>query len=327
MTLISKAQIFYCLAAEIDPARYQELKKEYDEDIAKIPSLSLREINFDVYQMYSAYNKYDFFNTDQINNIIYDKILSSTVNLRNILYRLDDLSSTIDSIFNIKKFILNTYIDQFLGKIDEYEYIKLEGHNSKYVSDENFRKVQAAIIKKISNEAQSDKIDDVQNSIGAIGYLLAHSTKFSKQLLLRLAKHLGKGYYAQVMQEAHFPDDTTIKQIKNEEHTKPLTPFDIARLFYLKSRWAGKRHFFKQIIEHSDVQAKQYLRSFLYLGGKNGVFMLDDQMQPMNEDYQTLPWPSEAEPILYWNNLSSDMKERWGRIFAEFKVVPTVSFV
>ena len=52
---------------------------------------------------------------------------------------------------------------------------------------------------------------------------------------------------------------------------------------------------FLKLINTANEQAKEYLRTFLYRGDGGELFMLDSEMQPMNEHYKKMAFPDKFQ--------------------------------
>lgn len=321
MKLIRQAQLFLLMAAELKTP--DQLKQQYyNAAMSKLKSATtIGDANAWLYELFHYYRAYSFFNFDEIVNIFVDLLFSThKFNFHNIERDLHylSLSEIPDIDTKIKTYIIQRYIDNYLDKIDIVDYLALETMDLP-LGPEYYRKVQMSIIKGIIDMAQNQPI----MSSSQLAHLMTYSTKLDKQFLLRLAKHLGPDYYAKVMENQsgkHVP-------IKNEMESKEkLTSYDIARLFNSKSEGIGRKRFMTWMIDKADEKGKNYLRTFLYQGDGDQYFMLDEQMKPMDTNYNIIKWPQQIKPILHWSTLPQEIQDKWSNMFADFKIVPNTNF-
>lgn len=213
------------------------------------------------------------------------------------------------------------------------EYLLYETYNT---PPDILRKAQAKVLLHLNNtlggaepEITGKPHEDARNlhwhekytkeAKTELAKLIQRSKKFPKNLLERFAKHFGPDVYADVMQET---DNTLYHKLS----TKPtLDKFDTAVLFsYMRTVENTK---LQDIMVRSNQSAKDYIRTFLYEDAKNyghpeAWFMLDTEMQPMNINYQTIPWPKEIRIITTSEIINQELQNKWNNVFGEFHITP-----
>lgn len=224
------------------------------------------------------------------------------------------------------------------------EYLRYE---KDYVPANLLRKAQMLLIKtwmedfKDAEEEQEDApnehvegaFNEVKKDIARlIGELMDQSKKLSPQFLMNLAKHFGVETYIGALNESR-----GLHGAKTENKEK-YSKYDIAYLFSSYIRSINKDRFL-QIINKATDQAKEYMRGYLYedtnhMGDPSALFMLSEDMTPMNIDYKAISWP-EGIRILTLDELKpypgftlppdkEQIRNRWAQIFQEFHIIPSV---
>ncbi len=332
--LIEKAQLFYKLAV-IGPAmdtipnwqKYNEDKISYEKIVATLPGQSWRQAQETILDLNSQYRHYHFFNLDTLLHILADILIAHKPQVfRDILSELHYFKLMSDSKINdnFNRIVIHQYLSQYIDKLTLDDYLQLE--NTCNFDQADLRKAQAKIIKDIVDGAHSPDPEDIKQSIADMIRLMNEAYWLNAQFKERLAKHLGPGFYARVMSGGGAAKPLTTKEWQEK---KSYTPHDIARMFAQQSQQSsgmGRGRFLSHVLNKADEKARQYLRSFLYSNGYK-LFMLDEEMRPMDENYKRISWPQQIFPVLNWNELMKEDKEKWFNVFSEFQVVPTTSFV
>lgn len=154
--------------------------------------------------------------------------------------------------------------------------------------------------------------------------LILQSDLFDKDWLERLAKRFGVDYYAEVMAKVSGPSiDSKIMELRNKDS---LNVFDIARIMKNYLNDFLPKEIMEDLIHKADDKGKEYLRSLLYIpvDGPKAFFMLDEDMQPISEDYANILFPDRMF-IAKWDHMSQQERDKWLQIFENFKVVPRIS--
>ena len=212
---------------------------------------------------------------------------------------------------------------------DFHEYIERTvciGPNEK-------RQAQARVIKDIIAKIG---INDV-GAISDLVYLVDFSKAFTKEFLIKLAKHCGLNIYVQVMDRMHRRSgmERTVESIDHIMMKKPkLTVYDVARVWNSLQAYGNllSADEFTSIIGRSDNVAHEYLRGFIYLPADGRtvkyddprIFILDSEMNPLNINYEKVGWPNKVQ-ISNINNITflyPGLAEKWQNIFNDFQVIP-----
>lgn len=328
--LFNKAIEFYKLAGMFDDPDIGDKEKEhliqqYKTELKTLPTKTLKEVGSFIWMWYSE----PIFEFDKVMTILAEKMLEKHPNYYNVVQNYVELVGTIYLSWHqkIDAFVAKYYIDH-ATEINIVSYKVLEGII--LLPPEYLRKAQAAILKKISDDFNSEHSVYNSNAIAELEGLYNTSTKFPKSFLEQFAKHLGPEVYAMLMRNTQRTNHTYVNEMKRIHDKEKLSLHDIVELVVMVAY--GKNEFTGPMLQdwltRTDQRGKDYLRSFLYtveLYRENFRFMLDDEYKPINDDYKNIPWPSGKFYIATWSNMPEEEQIKWGKIFADFKVVPRTS--
>ena len=226
--------------------------------------------------------------------------------------------------------LLKDLIDEAPVWFGTKEYLYYEKN---YVPADLLRRAQALLIKtwiddfkyaeqyEPKREGNQASIDGVKADLAKlIGQLMDESKKFSPQFLMNLAKHFGIDTYVGAMNESRMLHGH--KTYAKKTYTK----FDIAYLFSSHLRSVDKEQLWK-IIKKCNDDAKQYMRGYLYedtrnMGHPSALFMLSEDLTPMNIDYQGIAWPDGIRIITLDELRDEALRNRWARVFQDFHIIP-----
>ena len=320
MKLIDQAILFRKLAAQTD----EDFSKFTDEELyhdsiknihrEQFPSLSTIILN----NRHKPYFKLEDF-------------------LPRIWEIVDSQNWLIDSIRQIRHYFRNSATRKFTDEILAYVFTKFIEQNpndikvDEYLEMENvglppeiLRKAQIAVIKYVSAFLRND-----EDSSGAykLAELIDNSKKLPKHLLINLAKHYGEDIYVNVMNNAN-KMETGAEILKKPK----LTKYDIAYLFSSYLRTVGTDTL-KSIIERADDRAKEYIRRYLFenmenyefskiLADSDSLFMLSEDMTPMNIEMQQVNWPTEIKIMTVDEIPIPEIKDQWTKLFNDFNIIP-----
>lgn len=202
-----------------------------------------------------------------------------------------------------------------------------------YVPADLLRRAQALVVKTLMEdykylehdepreEGDEKLIADRKSDLARrLGQLMDESKKLSPDLLKRLAKHFGVDAYVGAINESRGLNGVKIRN--KEKYDK----YDIAYLFSSYMRSSDKMHLL-EIIDKCTASAKEYMRGYIYedsqkMGRLEALFILSEDMSPMNIDYQRIAWP-EGIRILTLDELGEGQRNKWGRVFQEFGIIPS----
>ncbi len=320
MNLCKRALLFYRLAAtqmslpfkEEEVAITDPEKIEYDKYVSNLPTLDVEDIVDGINKFYhKSYFDYNMFIKEL------SKQLFAWFNDPIMILNYTDRAIVIKE--NIKQIIIQDVLEFYLDNSDK----KLTGSaylsvfEKDYLSKRILRKAQHKIIQSIINMQKENKLVE---SMSLLNNLLKNSVKLDKSLLWKLAKHFGPEYYGELSNLPHgilkpvkIPDFNDKKVIDMYDVSEWLWSFRIS-----SQRW-NKNDFLK-LLEKSNDEAKQYLRTFLYIG-TDDKFILSEDMKPMNKNYQSIPFPDQFYIMYGWQDVEP-IKKVWEPIFDEFKIIP-----
>ncbi len=324
LEVLKKSMLFYKLATNLDDP--EERKKTYDRDLASLPTAS--HTNY-ICEFIGWFYDDSFFEFDKVADILYNRVASTMVGIDNILDYLrralgDALGNDSVAMTGFMSYAADKYLDLIKGNWGIDTYLGAIESNSDLLSEEVIRKYKSGIIKKVIDFANSTEDLGMRYSKQILSELLLRSQLFDKNFLEKLAKRLGPDYYANVMAKASGTSiDSEIMALRNKDS---LNIFDMARI--IKNYWNDfiTKDVLEDLIHKADDKSKEYLRSLLYIpvDGPKAFFMLDEDMQPITEDYKNIPFPDTIF-IAKWSAMSQQERDKWLKIFEAFKVVPRIT--
>ena len=313
MKIIDKVLLFRKLAEEKNDIW---TKEDYDTFVSEIDN----HYQSQIITIISEYQNKPYFKLEDFLNAL------NTENVSMLLYNLKNNYPKIKEEI-IKKIMTYCAEHMVKGGMSAAVYIHLEDIKD-YIPQDILIKAQRKVIFNLMfaiNRARLwDRRGDYMRVSGAMDaarkgwqILYNQSKTFPKAWLEELAKVFGVDFYVDAFGDSFNKPENQINKIKNQDK---LTIHDIALLY--KYEGSFRRQEFIDMIDKSDDEAKQYMRSWLYTdyGGKRR-FMLDDEMKPMNDMYKTVEWGGLIVPIHLYSLYSEDQK-KWHDIFDAYKLVP-----
>ena len=312
MKLIDKTILFRKLANE------ELTEDDYKKNIAALPSYSLD----DIYAIFVNFGDKAYFKLDDFLPRIYELC-------RDSLYLKDDIwwikkymgTKRIDSS-KIVDYVLRRFVDDPSVDMQVADYEIYEEHE---VPSDLLRKAQNKIIKTIIARSKDDSRIAENEMVNAITYLLKASKHFSKNFLLNLAKHLGIDIYKRVREETR-----ELGEVETLKKKEKLNVFEVAEILTYNAMTSKEMI---DLIRKADDKAKEYMRRFLYKptdgsifisDNINSLFILDDELKPMDINYNNINWPNNIiaeQPSIYLSS-EPELLAKWRKIFEEFKVIP-----
>jgi hypothetical protein len=308
--LIRRAMIFWKLAEDIEDENGDLTQEYYDNWVKKeLPTANLEDIQLflDARAIQKFVNIEDFLPRIYYLTTAPGMVLGSEI-------------SWIWSFFGRWKETITKYILQRLlkekGSLTVDEYFVFEEYASG--DKELMRQAATIIIKRIMEWMKSDNDADHQKGELVLQRLIDHSDYFDHDFLNNLVKHFGVLTYNRMMSE-YDSDNRSLETILKKS---VITIWDVADI---QRNWALTREEWQIVIDKVDGRARQYLRGFLY--GITGdhlryLFMLSDDMQPMNINYETVGWPEDRIRMVSIKELRKELQDKWAQVFHEFNVIP-----
>lgn len=298
---------FWKAAEIIDEAKEKE---EYERDLKNLslPSTGLQYIE----EFIEQFRRQPYFDKDKVFIVYADKVIGHMANfdaMRDYLSDNDD---------DLVEYVIDRFLDLPDTILNDEEYLRLEV--SGFLKDNYVRKAQEKVVKYILSQDRVEHSHYGTDVADDLGNLWRHSKKFDKKFLERLIKHFGPETYAEVMANEMQPD----KQFRDTLNKKTLNIYDIASLLKTLDRGHFRKDEFISMLKKADDRAKEYLRTFLYNGGGENYFMLDEEMKPIDKEYKQISIPSLIRPIFNWRDLSQARQKQWHQIFNEFQIIPYV---
>lgn len=324
LEVLKKSIQFYKLAT-LNWDKPEDRQEMYKRDLASLPSVS--HIS-SIYEFIGLYYDEPYFEFTKVADILLVHIMRHIVGLEDILSHIrNGLREKYDDNAVIKRFmsfVADRYFDLIKGNWSVDTYIEAIEANWDLLSEEVIRKYQTEMIKKIIRHQSGDLNLSLKYSKQLLSELMLRSSLFSKYFLEKLARHFGPDYYADVMGMA--AGTASQGEMLNIRGKDKLNVFDTARI--IKEYWNDfiPKELMEELINKTDEKGKEYLRSLLYIpvDGPNEFFMLDEDMRPINTEYKNVMFPVEMF-IAKWNSMSQEDRDKWLKIFADFKVVPRIN--
>lgn len=310
MNLISNIWLFYKLAEEEwEPA---ESKREYDEFVSSgITKASYYEIP----KFIKRYEDTEWFKPEDFINDLYKH------------WNIDYTPRTLIQAGVNKKTviaIMNAMVDWFLKNTEEL-YVELYLHIEsvrEFISPELMNKAMKKVVLELVRSKRLNSEDEVlQDWV----HLYRNTKKFSETFLEEFAKRLGVDFYVKAMKRVN----RFVRQRKDILDKDKWSVYDIGVFFnepeVLTGRYGGNGAFdqanIELMIHKADQEAKEYMRGFLYMDKAGDLFILDNEMQPMNNLYKKEPWPKYFVPVRL-GKISKYLQGVWQEIFDAFEIIP-----
>lgn len=326
--LYQRAIFFYKMAAQLnlpfqeDVFKTQPGRKEadYHQWLSQLSTINAKEILIGMDYFWDD----PYFNFKLVFDALMHNLFSFTKRLPSVFTALE---GTLDpwKTKRLKTETIKYYLDHFADEMGTDYYMNyIETDND--LSNEYLRKAQLSLVNWIYENA-SQYFD---STVKLLTTLLKESKKFNKDFLLRLAKHLGPEFYAEVVSQ-YYPfkaqetntyrplSDRDVELLKKET----LNIYDIAEWLELQN----KKHLlihkgeFEKILIKVNNDAKDYLRKFLYRSDDGQFFILDEEMRPMNKNYQSIQFPTKFQVFRDWQSIEP-LRDAWRPIFEEFHIIP-----
>lgn len=329
MNLCKRALLFYRLAAtqmnlpfkEKDVATTDPDKIEYDFLTANLPSISIENIINGI----NKFSTKEYFDLTPFSQELPKKVMRS---MNSTTMILEYLKRALKCENDIKQKIIEDVSEFYLDNLEDFPINEYLNVFEKYDLPERIlRKAQHKIIQSIITMQKDDNDNNVRQSMILLHKLIEKSTKFDKSFLYQLAKHFGPDYYGELI---HLPSGIlhgTIKPLLTPDFSKKksINVYDVSEwLWAYRDSWqVWNKNDFIELINKSNNEAKQYLRSFLYAYGSGPVnyFILSEDMKPMNAEYQTISFPEQFYILYGWQDIDP-IREVWQPIFDEFNIIP-----
>ena len=326
LEVLKKSILFYKLATMQDTP--EERKAMYERDLVSLPTST--HANY-ICEFIGWFYDEPFFEFEKVAGILFNRLMGTIVGIDNILdYLRQSLPTALGNdgaaVGRFMSYAANEYFDLIKGNWGIDTYLDAIEGNSAFLSPEVIRKYQSAIIKKVIDYASGDDLS-VRNSKQLLSQLIRGSSLFSQGFLVQLARHLGPDDYADVMAKAVGADiEDEIKELKQKDK---FSVFDVAEIIKYYTNDFITKDIIEDLINKSDAKGKEYLRSILYLSVDQSAnvdepfFMLDEEMRPVNGEYQNISLPNNIF-VARWSSMKQIVRDKWLKIFADFKVVPRI---
>ena len=303
--------------------------KVYKQFFKDIPTLSWSDIEELIVEDFDGK---PYYNEDELAKLLVEKAFKEVKNLTSVNDTLRDVSVKHTFFDKMKLLAIEYFLDHITDTyLTAKEYVNIIEKTTN-LPDKYLRKAQARILKEISNLGTDNPTEDSYRvSQKELAHLMTASTKFSQDLLWRVAKHFGPEYYGEIVEKM---GNRPPSEYNNKVWLPSIKDKDIYNVYDLSIVLQELRHYdkrsfdapdFQKLIKKCNPEAKQYLRRLLY--GHNTsrttseYFILDEEMKPMNEEMKNIPFPSYFWILWGWQEIDP-IRELWLPIFHDFGIIP-----
>ena len=351
--LMKRAMQFYRLAAEeiskptnvffSDLFDKEKTQQNYNIDLAALPDLFWS----DLFDFVREWQKEPYFKLKDLDQALYAFTNKNSLNINAVLNNIDTFNLLPEMTHYIVDYCVKAMMSWWQTGLDTNQMLYsgvIEEIKDllPFASDDLIKKLQRGAILSMlrlfkksqqSEEREAEywrhRLEDDWED-----HYMMSDPLIPRPFLLELAKTFGGDFWEKMgLSTGNAPRH--IEDISPYQHVPGLmndpehiwTDKDIEILFRDLRYGAITGDELRQIIEKANGRGRNYLRAFLYRDAEHGaLFMLDEDMKPLGQEYQTLPWPEEVVPmklsILRGLDREGKYAPVWEKIFEEFHVIP-----
>lgn len=303
-------------------------KKEYDEELGLLKAAGMMNRE-DVIPFILKYQDKPYFNIDNLLGPtfpwLFGGIYDTYISLHDAYAR--ELQGKEMKRDLIKKIINYKAEHHYLAPDAEMlcgDYLDLEKVQA-MVGPEVIKRAQKKMILRWIRLSRSDQPHDMDDLKEGWKLVYDNSQLISQQFLQELAKKFGMEFYLNVMGGVDIPLEHLPEDLLNKND---ITAYDVALFFNRVATFSGK--FFKKLLEKikSNLELQNFVRGYIYADkyfsskGQNiKFFILDEDLNPMDQNYNNIPFSSNIT-ALRLRNMPEEDAEVWRKIFDEFGVIP-----